>query len=1050
MISTPIKPTHKAIQTYYEKLQGYGAHNVTNEMGLRSAFQQLLEETAKAHKWTLIPEQTLKVGGKSVRPDGTFRDEWHLRCGYWEAKDTSDDLNAEIRAKIAKGYPLVNTIFEDTRQAVLFQNGREAFRVPLSEPAKLADLLNAFYAHAKPDIEGFKQAVDHFKEHIPDLARALDERIVDAHKTNSKFKAAFTDFFELCRQSLNPNLRREAVDEMLVQHLLTERLFRTVFDNADFTKRNVIAVEIERVIEALASQSFSRAEFLRKLDHFYKAIEDAARGLEDWSEKQHFLNTVYERFFQGYSVKVADTHGIVYTPQEIVDFMCASVEQVLKTEFGLSLGDPGVNILDPCTGTGNFIVNLIRRIPGKDLPRMYREQLFANEVMLLPYYIAAMNIEHVYYERTGTYEPFEGLCFVDTLGLAEGEQKQLSFMSEKNSERVDHEKKARINVIIGNPPYNFGQLNENDNNKNRKYEAVDQRVRETYSASSKATLKNSLFDPFVKFTRWATDRIGLEDGIVCLVTNNAFIDNITFDGMRKHLLGDFDTIYHIDLRGNVRQNPKLSGSAYNVFGIQVGVGITLGIRNKKLGLKKLLFHQLPLELRRENKLRWLGEQKSIRAIPWLRLQPDSNANWFVNDCAEEYGTFLAIGDKERKSIKTQLEDLIFNTYCRGVGTCRDDVVYDFDHELLSARIAQFIDDYNLEVYRYKKQLAKGSVDVDQFVDYSEIKWDGTLKSHLTRHIELAFEDTKLRHALYRPFARMTLYFETRLINRVYLFDHFFPNPETEDENKVICVTDVGSEKPFMVLISDRIVDLHIVGAGASSQCFPFYIYDEDGSNRRENITAWALEAFRDHYRNPKIAKWDIFYYVYGVLHHPGYRERFADNLKRELPRIPFMDDFRGFADAGKKLADLHLNYETVEPWPLDWLENPDLPLSYRIEKMKLSKDRASLRVNDSLTLAGIPPETLRYRLGNRSALEWVIDQYQVKQITGPGGDRVSDPNRPDDPEYIVRLISQVVRVGVETIKAVTALPPAFGWTKDSTEISFDSEHSNTTGEDGAK
>lgn len=355
-------------------------------MGLRPAFQELLEETGRPHKWTLIAEQTIKVRGKTVRPDGTLRDEWGLPCGYWEAKDTADDLDSEVRVKAARGYPLVNTIFEDTRQAILFQNGREAFRIPLDQPAKLADLLNAFYTHAKPDVEGFKEAVAHFKERIPDLARALNERIVEAHKDNSKFKAAFADFFELCKSSLNPNLRREAVDEMLVQHLLTERLFRTIFDNPDFTKRNVIAVEIERVIEALASHSFSRADFLRKLDHFYKAIEDAARGLEDWSEKQHFLNTVYERFFQGYSVKVADTHGIVYTPQEIVDFMCASVEEVLKTEFGLGLGDPGVNILDPCTGTGNFIVNLMRRIPRKDLPRMYREQLFANEVMLLPYY----------------------------------------------------------------------------------------------------------------------------------------------------------------------------------------------------------------------------------------------------------------------------------------------------------------------------------------------------------------------------------------------------------------------------------------------------------------------------------------------------------------------------------------------------------------------------------------------------------------------------------------------------------------------------------------
>jgi len=362
-----------------------------------------------------LPEQSLKVRGKTVRPDATFRDEWHLPCGYWEAKDTSDDLDSEVRAKIAKGYPLTNTIFEDTRQAILFQNGREAFRIPLGEPAKLADLLNAFYTHTKPDIESFKQAVEHFKERIPDLARALNERIVEAHKNNAKFKTAFADFFELCKNSLNPNLRREAVDEMLVQHLLTERLFRSVFDNPDFTKRNVIAIEIERVVDTLASQSFSRADFLRRLDHFYKAIEDAARGLEDWSEKQHFLNTVYERFFQGYSVKLADTHGIVYTPQAIVDFMCASVEEVVKNEFDLSLGSAEVKILDPCTGTGNFIVNLLRRIPRRDLARVYQGQLFANEVMLLPYYVAALNIEHAYFEHTASYESFAGLCFARLL-----------------------------------------------------------------------------------------------------------------------------------------------------------------------------------------------------------------------------------------------------------------------------------------------------------------------------------------------------------------------------------------------------------------------------------------------------------------------------------------------------------------------------------------------------------------------------------------------------------------------------------------------------------
>jgi predicted helicase len=329
---------------------------------------------------------------------------------------------------------------------------------------------------------------------VPELAQGLDAKIKVAHKDNPKFQKAFNQFFELCQQTLNPNIRRDAVDEMLVQHLLTERLFRTIFNDSDFTRRNVIAAEIEGVIDALVSRSFSRVDFLKSLDRFYKAIKAAAATLEEFAEKQHFLNTVYERFFQGYSVKVADTHGIVYTPQEIVDFMCASVAEVLQTEFGLTLGSPGVNILDPCTGTGNFIVNILRRIPKKDLPRMYREQLFANEVMLLPYYIAALTIEHAYYELTGKYEAFEGLCFVDTLDLAEEKPHLFSF-AERNTERVERQKKAPITVVIGNPPYNAHQVNENDKSKNRKYEVMEARIKQTYIQDSGATLRAPAIRP---------------------------------------------------------------------------------------------------------------------------------------------------------------------------------------------------------------------------------------------------------------------------------------------------------------------------------------------------------------------------------------------------------------------------------------------------------------------------------------------------------------------------------------------------------------------------
>ena len=434
-----------------------------------------------------------------------------------------------------------------------------------------------------------------------------------------------------------------------MQHLLTERLFRNVFDNPEFTKRNVIAAEIEKVIAALTSQSFSREAFLKRLDYFYTAIENTARTITDFSEKQGFLNTIYERFFQDFSTATADTHGIVYTPQPIVDFMCASVEEVLKTEFGTSLSAPGVTILDPCTGTGNFLVNLLRRISPLDLRRKYREELFANEVMLLPYYVASLNLEHAYFDLQGQYETFPGLCFTDTLDLAQG--KQLAMFAEANTERVQREQDAAITVIIGNPPYNVGQQNENDNNKNRKYPVVDARIRETYAKDSKATLNTKLYDAYVRFFRWAADRLQGQDGIVCFVTNNSFVDQIAFDGMRKHLLQDYTQVYHLDLHGNVRKNPKLSGTTHNVFGIQVGAGITVAVRRK--GTEKFLkYYRVPENWRKTEKLEWLNHKKDVTGIDWQTLQPDSKQNWITEGMQADFEDFLPIASKEAKASKS--------------------------------------------------------------------------------------------------------------------------------------------------------------------------------------------------------------------------------------------------------------------------------------------------------------------------------------------------------------------------------------------------------------
>ncbi|GHO91007.1 hypothetical protein KSF_010550 [Reticulibacter mediterranei] len=1022
-ISAPI--VKKAVERYHKELKYY-RDQADDELGLRAAFQNLLADVARHVNWKISPERTME--GK-IRPDGILTDEFNLRRGFWEAKGPKGNLEKEIGKKIADGYPLTNTVFENTERAVLYQDKRRVEEYNLTDPKSVGDLLQRFLTYTEPDIENFETAVQEFKERIPELAKALLAIIDKEHKQNKKFITAFDTFTSLCKVALNPQISTDTIKEMLVQHLLTERLFRTVFNNPDFINRNVIAAEVEKVIQALASRSFNRYEFLKSLDRFYIAIEGAAKGIENWSERQHFLNTVYERFFQGFSVKQADTHGIVYTPQEIVDFMCASVEEVLQKEFGTSISKPGVQILDPATGTGSFIVNLVHRIPSYQLKHKYQHDLFCNEITLLPYYIASLNIEHEYYERMKEYEPFEGICFADTLELAEGQQ--LSLFVEENTERVRREKEAQIMVVIGNPPYNVGQVNENDNNKNRKYEVIDANINKTYVKGSNATNKNKLYDAYVRFFRWAIDRLGGRDGIVCFVSNNSFIDQIAFDGMRKHLMQDFTQIYHLDLHGNVRKNPKLSGTTHNVFGIQVGVGITIAIRSKQHTQRKLYYYRVPEDWTRADKLALLAKEGSLAAIEWQELLPDAKYTWITEGFRSEFETYTPLGSKEARTIRygsmeEERINTIFKTYSLGVRTNRDDWVYDFSRNSLEQKVSRFIGTYNSEVDRWRRRGSNQAVSVNDFVMYDDtrIKWSEGLKLSLQRNNYAEdFDKTKVRLSLYRPFCRQWLYLDRKLIERIYQFPGFFPNSQTELENRCIGLTDLGSEKPFMVLVSSLIPDMHLVGAGCGTQCFPFYTYSDDGSNRRENITDWALKQFQAKY-GPEVTKWDIFHYVYGMLHHPQYRERYAENLKRDLPHISLLlrkDAFNTCVRIGKQLMDIHLNYEQAKE-SLELIETKGVPFSWRVEKMRMSTDRRVVVVNESLRLGPLPPECFEYRLGNRSALEWVIDQYQVSEDKRSG--IVSDPNQLDDEEYIVRLVRKVVTVSVETVKLVKELEQA--------------------------
>ena len=1033
-----IKPTHKPIKTFYAELKQYENLGATNETEIRLAFATLFQHYARQNNLTLICEKSLRTPqNTTIYVDGMLTDNvFGLPRGYWEAKDLHDNLATAVRQKFDVGYPQDNILFTTQERAILYQDGQEVMDIGIADAEAFIRVLHAFFSYEQADVANWERAAVEFKDKVPALGERAAILIQNEEATNARFQEAFADFYRHCQAAINPNLSKSAVEEMLIQHLLTERIFRTVFDNPDFTRRNIIAREIENVIDALTWQAYNRSEFLRELNPFYGAIERAAATFIDFSQKQHFLNTVYEQFFQGFSVKVADTHGIVYTPQPIVNFMVKSVSHLLATEFGRSLSDTGVHIIDPFVGTGNFIVRLIQAIDKTALKAKYSDELHCNEVLLMPYYIASMNIEHEFYVATKQYQPFDNLCLVDTFDLTA--ERQLSLFAPENTRRVERQKETEMFVVIGNPPYNARQMDENDANKNRKYPELDRQIQETYAEASTATNKTALYDPYVKAIHWALDRVKT-NGIVALVTNHNFITGQAFDGMRKHLSDACDKIYLLDLGGNVR---KGAPGDSNVFDIQVGVSINLFVKkgqhsdevanlaseavanpaSEVIAPAHIFYNGETAEMPKEATFEFLDACEHIGNVNWDSIQPDARQTWLTEGLREDFETFVPIGSKQAKAAKGEVSGVIFHQFSNGVKTNRDAWTINFDREALAANIQGMIGFYNTQVFKWQGIADKSSINIDDFAEYDDgkISWSRDLKAKLRTGRIAEYDEHKVRTCLYRPFAKRNIFFDRILNDVVYVFPSIFPTSQTETENQVICVN-ISREKPFTSLMTNCISE-HIMtgGFGSAGQYFPFYIYNEDGTNRRENITDWALTRFREHYKDDKISKWDIFHYTYALLHHPSYRERYQVNLKRDLPHIPYAPEFWEFVAAGRRLADIHVHYEEQPQYKLDLIETPDMPLDWRVEQMKFSsKDKTEIKYNDFLTLAGIPAEAFAYRLGNRSALEWVVDQYRVKTDKRSG--IVNDPNRADDETYIVDLIRRVIGVSLETVGIVEGL-----------------------------
>jgi predicted helicase len=870
-------------------------------------------------------------------------------------------------------------------------------------------------------VQTFRAAIEKFKEDLPDLVTELRRIIEEQAAANPAFVKARDDFLELCKEAINPHIVLADIREMIIQHILTEDIFITVFGEDQFHRENNIARQLQQVISSFFTGTL-RKNILNRISPYIDIIKAAAANISDHHEKQRFLKVVYENFYKTYNPAGADRLGIVYTPNEIVHFMIEAADYLVHRHFGRLLADKDVEILDPATGTGTFITELIEYLPKHLLPYKYRHEIHCNEVAILPYYVANLNIEYTYAQKMGQYAEFKNICFVDTLdNLGFGfTGKQYGFfdLSAENLARIKRQNDRKISVIIGNPPYNANQLNENENNKNREYPGVDKRIKDTYIKHSTAQ-KTKLYDMYSRFIRWAGDRLD-ENGVIAFVSNNSFVDARTYDGFRKVVADEFNEIYIIDMKGNARTSgERRRREGGNVFSDEIRVGVAVYFLVRKEGVQgcKIFYNAIGDYVRAEAKKAYLRDNK-FKDLPFEHIQPDKTHNWIDLADNDEWDELLPVGTKETK-LKGSQADAIFRLFSLGVVTARDEWVYDIEPVSLEKKVKFFVKGYNGKVDKYF-----GKINDDQVGDVvgTQIKWTRAVKRDLVNGKKYEYQPDSVVTSLYRPFIKRFFYFKQELNEMQYQIPDMF-----RGDNIAICFTDAGSEKPFMCLASNQVPDYHLTGAGCAAQCLTVYRYNKLGS-RVDNITAYALKQFQEHYEDAAITRLNIFHYVYAVLHHPAYREKYKLNLKREFPRIPFYDDFWQWAGWGQTLMDLHLNYETATLYPLQRIDkptNPDKPPVTPKAKLKADKTAGTIELDTITTLKGIPAAAWDYKLGNRSAVEWVLEYHKERTPKDPTiRDKFNTYRFADYKEQVIELLQRVCTVSVETMKIIEEMSEA--------------------------
>ena len=987
------------------------------ESVLREAFKDLLKRWGRARDLQFVAEHDILTKQMTrIYVDGALLHGLRVPFGYWEAKDEKDDLRTEIAAKFRKGYPRDNIVFTDDVTAVLYQNTTEVLRADMqADDDTLLTLLTRFFAHERQEIADFNKAVKQFATDLPHILDALRERIAGKHAKSPDFARAVAAFLEHARNAINPAVGEDDVREMLIQHILTEDIFAKVFNDPEFHRKNNVAAELYKLEDKLFGRG-EKVALLRALDSYYAGIASTAALIQSHSEKQGFLKALYEDFYKAYNRKAADRLGVVYTPNEIVRFMIRSADWLCEKHFGRSLIDRSVEILDPATGTGTFVVELLEHFRGshQKLRHKYTQELHANEIAILPYYVANLNIEATYRAITGEFAEFENLCLVDTLdnvaalGIYAGHQFDLlGSLSDENVERIKRQNRRKISVIIGNPPYNAWQENYNQNNANRPYARVDERIKQTYVKEGNAQNKSSVYDMYTRFVRWASDRIA-DEGIIAFVIGRKPIAKGAYDGFRKVVGREFSEILLMDLGGDVRDNPKLSGTTHNVFGIQTGVMVALMVKSRSKGETMIRYARRPEMETAADKLAWLSHVRSFENVSSETIKPDKKQDW-INQSEGGWDKLLPLADPASKtSEKVSATRAIFKLVSSGVQTKQDEWAFGDTAEETNAKMSFLIGQYAVALKAQDRSAA-------------QIKWHRELDRRLKNRQPIAFEATKTKLALYRPFTAKFLYFDRLTNSQSFRLHEMFQG----EPNPTITFLGVASANPLAVLSTSMVFDTCLLKNGnGSTQGAPRYRYTKSGE-RVDNITDWALNKFVAQYGKRGINKDAVFSYVYAVLHDPVYRETYALNLKREFPRIPFHADFARWAAWGKQLMAMHVDFEDVEPWPL---ERSDTISKKRAEGtdpksvLRSAHEDGTIRIDGDTQISGIPPSAWAYRLGNRSAVDWVLDQHKEKAARDPMiRERFGIYRFSDHKEEMIGLLAKVVRVSVDTVAITQAM-----------------------------